>query len=220
MDNLLKRFFEEVNGKEIIIGKEKRFNYSVMVLFCEINEEINILFEKRAMKIAQGGEISFPGGKMEKNDRNYIETSLRETFEEIGIKEERIENVTHYGKLLIPTGQLIDVQFGIIKNFSIDELNINFDEVEKVLLVPLKFFIENPPHIEKIMVENRPEYFEKGERKIFPVEKLEIPLKYAKPWGKERKIYFYNYQGEVIWGITGEIIYSIIENLKEKQGKK
>ena len=126
MDNKLDKFFKKIDGKDRIIGKEKKLNYSVMVLFCKIEDEINILFEKRAMNIAQGGEISFPGGKIEKEDISCIETALRETFEEIGIKKERITNVTHYGKLLIPTGQLIDVQFGVIENFSYDELKINF----------------------------------------------------------------------------------------------
>lgn len=215
MDNKLERFFKKIDGKDRIIGKEKKLNYSVMVLFCKIEDEINILFEKRAMNIAQGGEISFPGGKIEKEDPSCIETALRETFEEIGIKKERITNVTHYGKLLIPTGQLIDVQFGVIENFSYDELKINPDEVEKVFLVPLKFFTEKKPLIEKVMVENRPEYSKGNEKRIFSVEKLGIPSKYGKPWGREREIYFYNYQNEVIWGITGEIIYSIAKDIKE-----
>lgn len=215
MDNKLDKFFKEIDGKDRIIGKEKKLNYSVMVLFCKIEDEINILFEKRAMNIAQGGEISFPGGKIEKEDPSCIETALRETFEEIGIKKERITNVTHYGKLLIPTGQLIDVQFGVIENFSYDELKINPDEVEKVFLIPLKFFTEKEPLVEKVMVENRPEYSKGNEERIFPVEKLGIPSRYGKPWGREREIYFYNYQGEVIWGITGEIIYSIAKDIKE-----
>lgn len=215
MDSKLDKFFKEIDGKDRIIGKEKKLNYSVMVLFCKIKDEVNILFEKRAMNIAQGGEISFPGGKIEKEDKSCIETALRETFEEIGIKKERIKNVTHYGKLLIPTGQLIDVQIGVIEDFSYDELKINTDEVEKVFLVPLSFFTETPPQVEKVMVENRPEYSKGNEERVFPVEKLGIPSKYGKPWGREREIYFYKCQGEVIWGITGEIIYWVANDIKE-----
>lgn len=215
MDNKLDRFFKEIDGKDRIIGKEKKLNYSVMVLFCKIEDEINILFEKRAMNIAQGGEISFPGGKIEKEDPSCIETALRETFEEIGIKKERIINVTHYGKLLIPTGQLIDVQFGVVENFCYEELKLNPDEVEKIFLVPLKFFLETEPRIEKVMVENRPKYLKGNEEKNFPVEELGIPHRYEKPWGREREIYFYNYAGEVIWGITGEIIYSVAKDMKK-----
>ena len=214
MDNKIDNFFKEVTGKDRIIGKEKKLNYSVMVLFCKIRDEINILFEKRALKISQGGEVSFPGGKIEKEDKNPIETALRETFEEVGIKKERIKNVTHYGKLLIPTGQLIDIQFGMIDDFSFDELKINSDEVEKVFLVPLKFFINDDPRVEKVMVENRPVYLKGDKEKIFPAKELGLPQRYEKPWGREREIYFYNYQGEVIWGITGEIIYSIAKDLK------
>lgn len=214
MEKILNNFFEEIDGKDRIIGIEKKLDYSVMVLFCDNQGEINILFEKRAENITQGGEISFPGGRKEKTDKDYIVTALRETCEEIGISKEKIEKVRHYGKLLMPTGQVIDVQFGVIRNFSFEDLKINYDEVQKVFLVPLKFFIENEPHIEKVMVENRPNYILRNEEKKFPVEKLGLPKRYEKPWGREREVYFYNYKDEIIWGITGEIIYSISKDIK------
>lgn len=214
MENRLDKFFKEIIGKDRIIGIEKKLDYSVMILFCEKDGEINILFEKRAKDIAQGGEISFPGGRKEKSDKDYIETALRETFEEIGISKEIIDKVQHYGRIFLPTGQVIDIQLGYIHNFSFEKLNINLDEVEEILLVPLQFFIETEPNIEMIKVENRPNYMVGDKMKLFPVEELRIPKRYKKPWGHEREVYFYNYKNEVIWGITGEIIYSLIKDIK------
>ena len=62
----------------------------ILFLFLSFSVANVYAIEKRAMNIAQGGEISFPGGKIEKEDPSCIETALRETFEEIGIKKERI----------------------------------------------------------------------------------------------------------------------------------
>ncbi len=214
MNSILQNFLNKKDKEERIIGKEKEIRYSVIILFCEKDNKINILFEKRAKSITQGGEVSFPGGKIEENE-NCLETALRETFEEIGISKDRIEKIKHYGKILMPTGQLIDVQIGYIKNFSMEEIKANPDEVEKIFLVPLDYFLENEVVIEKIMVENVPEYKIGNEVKIFPAKRLNLPEKYHKPWGKERNVYFYNYDGEIIWGITGEIIYSLIEEIKK-----
>lgn len=211
LENFLKNKIEDK-----IIGQEKKLLFSVMVLFCEIDGKLNLLFEERAMNIAQGGEISFPGGKKEK-DENFTETALRETEEEIGIPKNRIEKVVNYGKLLMPTGQFIEVKLGYIENFSLNEIKLNKDEVERVFLVPLEFLLETEPHIEKVMVQNNP-YYENGNKKIvFPSEKLGLPKIYWKPWGKEREVYFYKYKSDVIWGITGEILYSLINDIKNSR---
>ena len=68
---------------------------------------------------------------------------MRETFEEIGLKKERIENVKKYGTLIIPTGVIVEAYVGYVKNFSLEELNVNEDEVERIILVPLDYFQKN-----------------------------------------------------------------------------
>ncbi|MCG3720666.1 CoA pyrophosphatase, partial [Aliarcobacter butzleri] len=47
---------------------------------------------------------------------------------------------------------------------------------------------------------------------LFPVEELGIPEAYKEPWGnKKHKIWVYEYEGEVIWGITSVLIKEFIE---------
>ena len=168
--NMIDNFFKERNHSKII-GREASMNSAVMVLFCEINGKLYVLFEKRAKDIRQGGEVSFPGGRRDKDDLSFLETAVRETFEEIGLKKERIENVKKYGTLIIPTGVIVEAYVGYVRNFSLEELNVNEDEVERIILVPLDYFFENDPEIEYVTVENEPFYVnEKGEKIEFPAK--------------------------------------------------
>ncbi|MDP0488379.1 MAG: NUDIX domain-containing protein, partial [Fusobacterium sp. JB020] len=109
---IIEKFLDNEERENIIIGSERNINSSVLVLFCEFEGKVNILFEKRAESISHGGEVSFPGGVKEKRDKVSMETALRETFEEIGIKPERIKRKRKYGTLVIPTGVIIQVNIG------------------------------------------------------------------------------------------------------------
>lgn len=215
--DMMKSFFEDKNRSKII-GREACMNSAVLALFCEIEGKIYVLFEKRAMGIRQGGEVSFPGGRRDKNDLSFMETALRETYEEIGLKKERITDVRRYGTLIIPTGVIVEAYIGYVKDFSFEELNINLDEVERVFLVPLDFFFETEPNIEYVTVQNEPFYIdENGEKIEFPAKKWGLPEKYSHTWkGSPRRMLFYLYGGDVIWGITGEIIYSISRELRNR----
>ena len=65
---------------------------AVMVIFLETDEGPGLLFTKRAARLNQhAGQISFPGGAVEKTDGNYLNAALRETEEEIGIKADELE---------------------------------------------------------------------------------------------------------------------------------
>ena len=60
---------------------------AVMVLLYPKNGEYCILLNKRSEQVEHHkGEISFPGGAKDPEDRDGLETALRETEEEMGIK--------------------------------------------------------------------------------------------------------------------------------------
>ena len=69
---------------------------AVLALMYEDNGPKMILTQRHDYKGTHGGQISFPGGKMEDVDSDTIQTALRETHEEIGIHPKDIEV---YGKL-------------------------------------------------------------------------------------------------------------------------
>ncbi len=50
-----------------------------------------------------GGQVGFPGGKMEPSDPDILFTALREAEEEIGIKASKVEVLGQLSDLYIPT---------------------------------------------------------------------------------------------------------------------
>lgn len=195
-----------------IIGKKRYINSAVLIGIINLEGKEYIIFEKRALKIRQGGEISFPGGKFEEKDGSAKETAIRETVEELGIEREKIDIIGKYGTLINASGMLLDVYVGYINIEKIEEFNFNKEEVEKLVVVPMEFFKYNKPKIEKIGVKNIPEFSPKN---------YNLPERYYGSWsGNSREVYFYNYQDEIIWGMTAEIIFDFIEELYKMEVEK
>jgi len=201
----------------LVIGKENYFHSVVFVPFIEIDNEQFILFEKRSENIIQPGEICFPGGGVDHFKDNTIEdTAVRETIEELRVKRENIEIGGELGAVINPLGSFVEVIVGRLNIDSIEDLDPNPKEVERVFLVPVQYFKDNPPEEFKLKTEVHSIVTNKNgeELELFPAEKLGIPRKYWRSWGKKfRKVYVYKFDNEIIWGITAEIIRSVINRL-------
>ena len=77
---LAERVVERVDGSGMTSA-------AVMVLLYPKDSEYCILLNKRSEQVEHHkGEISFPGGAQDPEDRDGLETALRETEEEMGIK--------------------------------------------------------------------------------------------------------------------------------------
>ena len=208
---LLELLRNNVDDRDNIIGRDKYFNSSVLVALCTLNGIPNFILQKRSPHIRQGGEISFPGGGYEEKDGTFLETAIRETIEEMGISRNKIEILGKVGTMIIPTGILVEAYLGHLHIDTIEEFRINKDEVEKLLFIPVDFFKITEPRVEKIGITSHPTYLEKGVKKTFPAKELNLPDIYHKPWtSKPRNVSFFFYEGEVIWGITADIIIEVI----------
>lgn len=131
------------------------------------------------------GQISFPGGSMDKGDADLRETALRETQEEVGLDPTEVEVV---GELdTFPTfvsGYVVTPYVGLLK--TLPPLRPNPAEVASILTVPLSDMnneIRADPG------------FTHGE-KTYPTE--------AWIW-----------QGHVIWGVTARIVRELLSVLGE-----
>jgi len=189
---------------------------AVLLLLAEIDGELHIILEKRAKNIRQGGEISFPGGMFDENfDKTFIDTALRETYEEIGIKQENIEILSELPIFLAPFGAIINPYVGLTNDMS---FKLNSNEVEKLIIVPLSFFITNEPAIYNTVIKVHPSYIDSNGNEVvlFPSKELDLPKQYHQPWGNvKNKIYLYKFENETIWGLTAKIIFDFIQTIKE-----
>ncbi|MGL5544249.1 MAG: NUDIX hydrolase [Cetobacterium sp.] len=202
---------KNIDFTEKIIGKDRYFNSAVIALVVEKSDGKYFLFQKRAKGIRQAGDISFPGGKVEK-DETALEASLRECYEEIGVRNIDIKG--KIGSLIIPSGVMVEAFLGFMKENELINLNINEDEVEECFLVPIDFFKRNEPRIEKLEVETRPYYEKDGVRYMFPAIELNLPKIYHSPWkSSPREVFLYIYEDKVIWGLTADIIKEAIKYL-------
>ena len=201
-----------------ILWKEEYLNSAVLIPLVYKNEEYHFLFEKRSEKIRQGGEICFPGGEFDPSiDKSYKDTALRETTEEVGIDRKYVNIIGILDTLIGPTGITIDSFIGVINDINIMNLSFDKNEVEKIFLIPVSFFINNEPEKYFVRMEIHPSEIDKNGDKIdtLPVKDLQLPDRYSKPWrGRKHKILVYKTSGEVIWGITAVLIYEIIKRLK------
>jgi len=124
-----------------LLGKEEYFNSAVLIPLVKKGNEFHLLFEKRAAKIRQGGEVCFPGGEFDKEkDKDFKETAIRETEEELGISREKIKINGCLGTFIGPMGVTVDAFIAVIDQTDIENINIDKNEVEKIGSVWLENF--------------------------------------------------------------------------------
>lgn len=202
-----------------IIGRNLYFNYAVIVPLMLIDGEYNFLFEKRVPCIDQGGDVCFPGGRFDsEKDTNFQETAVRETVEELGIRENKINIKGELGVILSPMGFVINSFLATLEVKSINDLSPKKDEVGEVFTIPVACFEKQTALQYHVRVEMQPSYTnKKGETIVLlPSKELGLPEIYHHSWGgKKYRVFVYKTTKGVIWGITAELIHEII-NIVQK----
>ena len=107
---------------------------SVLVVIYGKSPKIIMTEKPKSMKL-HAGEISFPGGKIDVNDADLLETALRETNEEIGLNISKDQVVgqllpvltLNSGFLILPFVSILDKIPPLVSN----------SEVEKIFHMPL-----------------------------------------------------------------------------------
>ncbi|MDC9723337.1 MAG: CoA pyrophosphatase [Urechidicola sp.] len=94
-------------------------------------------------------QISFPGGKKEKNDLNLEQTALRETLEEVGINPSDIEILKQLTDAYIPPSNfLVTPYIGVSNSTPLFKPN---DEVDKLIEVKLADLLDDKNVVVKNM---------------------------------------------------------------------
>lgn len=143
-----------------------------------------LLFTRRTMSLARhSGQVSFPGGRSEADDRSPVETALRETFEETGIAPSFVTVAGYLDRYLTGTGFDIQPVVGLVaEGFT---LAPDPQEVADVFEVPLAF-LRDPANLRR--------------------ESREIG-------GRRRSFYAFTFRDHEIWGATAAIVVSLVARL-------
>jgi 8-oxo-dGTP pyrophosphatase MutT (NUDIX family) len=130
--------------------------------------------------------VSFPGGAYEPCDATIIDTALRETEEEIGIRKQDVRILGSLDPFPTITNYLVTPVIGVIKwpyPFRLAET-----EVARIFSIPVTWLC-NPQNFEERWMQLRD--------------------------GREGNVIFYrDYDGETVWGITGGITVNLMRVLK------
>lgn len=118
------------NNKIPIADKPKRDAAILILLYKKNNKTYTVLIKRPVYNGVHSGQISFPGGKKEDIDRTIIDTALRESKEEIGVKISNIDILGQLSTLLIPVSNIeVFPVVGYSKeipSFVIDKKEVNY----------------------------------------------------------------------------------------------
>lgn len=212
---------KETINQDPIIGRDRFVSAAILVAFYQRADELYLVFEKRPTHVHHNaGDVGMPGGRREAGDATWEETAVRETVEELGIERNAIEVLGKLGTLITPGSVLIEVYVGRLDIQSLGDLDVDDKEVAYLFQVPLRFFLETEPETYELVVETHPYNDRANQRVLFPAQELGLPERYHRPWrGQPRRVYLYRYGSEVIWGITGEIVYEVTKRIKKAQAQ-
>lgn len=161
---------------------------AVLVPLIERNKQLMVLLTKRAQHLKHHpGQISFPGGKVEKFDSNITQAALRETKEEIGIDGDDLHVLGQLHPYHTITGFRITPIVAFVKSNS--STSIDHNEVDEIFYVPISHFLNTKKHISLEVVHST----------------------------IRQKVRFMPYKQYNIWGATATIINDLVNLIEPTQ---
>jgi 8-oxo-dGTP pyrophosphatase MutT (NUDIX family) len=146
-----------------------------------------VLFTQRTQNVeTHKGQVSFPGGQVDAEDATRIDTALRETEEEIGLRREYVTVLGTLDELLTVTQYRITPVVGVFPwpyPFVLSTV-----ELSAVFGAPLRW-LADPANLE---------------------------IRHREPLvpGPPVPVYYLHYQGYTIWGATARMLLNLLDVLK------
>jgi 8-oxo-dGTP pyrophosphatase MutT (NUDIX family) len=168
--------------KRRVISHPPFSHAAVLVPLFQKNGNCHLLFTKRSEEVKyHKGEISFPGGVVDEEDRELIHTALREAHEEIGLKESDVQIIGVLDDIVTITEFIVTPIVGLFPYpypFKVSE-----GEIAELIEVPLASLL-----MEDCLSER--EIFRGGQREV---------------------VFAYQYGDHVIWGATARILNQFLD---------
>lgn len=157
----------------------------VLIPIVQRRRDLTILMTRRSDYMAHhAGQVSFPGGRMDGDDVDIVETALRETEEEVGIARHKVAVIGHMRPTPTITGYAVTPTIGLIQ----EDLQLTLDpgEVADVFEVPLDYLMDAGNYRQSLR-----EYR-----------------------GQELPVIEVRFEGYRIWGATAFILSRFIKHIK------
>lgn len=136
-----------------------------------------VILGRRALHLSHHpGEIAFPGGKREPEDRSPWVTARREALEEVGLGEDLVHALGELQPMLTRTG--FEVHPCIARVPPELALTVDRQEFDSVFTQPLDRFADST---------------------LFRLETIDVE-------GRPRKVPHYQMEGDDIWGVTAAVL--------------
>ena len=200
--DILQNNFKD-HALERLKAKKARDAAVLIPLVEDAEGNTSVLFEVRSHKIIQGGEICFPGGRVEKHEKPEA-AAVRETAEELMIDEADISLIAPMFAMNGISDSFIFSYLGSIAGYK---QTYSEDEVDSIFMLSIDELLRmEPKHSQADFVFGMPNDFH---------YEL-VPGGRDYHWTKRSKdYYFYETEHGVIWGMTGEILHSFIERVRD-----
>lgn len=113
----------------------------VLIPVRALEGSLSVLLTRRSAALKHhAGQIAFPGGRMEPDDRDIAATALRETHEEVGIPPSAVSVIGHLEPMPTITGYAVTATIGLVAADT--PLVVDKSEVEFAFDVPLEFLLD------------------------------------------------------------------------------
>jgi 8-oxo-dGTP pyrophosphatase MutT (NUDIX family) len=161
-----------------------------VLLFPQNNTYCFSLIQRPDYEGVHGGQISFPGGKLE-GDETFLEAALREMEEEIGVQRQTVEIIGALTEVFIPPSKMYVLPYLCYVPHT-PQFQLNSREVAEIISVK----IEDILHSERIKTTTL--IVGKGTSNAI---NLEVP--------------YFDLNNKIVWGATA-VILSELKDILEK----
>jgi 8-oxo-dGTP pyrophosphatase MutT (NUDIX family) len=160
---------------------------AVLILICDRGGEPCVIFTERTNHVEHHkGQMSFPGGACDDEDDCMETTALRETFEEIGVRPEHVRIIGQLDDMLTVSNFRVTPFVGLLEYQDEYPFVINDHEVQRIVHVPLSFFMDE--------------------------KNMELEVREHN--GREVLVPAFSFNGHRVWGATARMLHQLLEIMR------
>lgn len=146
-----------------------------------------LLILRKTYKGVHSNQVGFPGGKVERSDRDIRQTALRETWEEVGVAPQQIQLIKSVTELFIPPSNFLVHPF-IGLTDSTPHFVAQQTEVEQIIEVLFSDFMD---------------------------DKLETTQTLSTSYAQNITVPSFKFNDFIVWGATAMILSEIKDLFKK-----